>query len=120
MKRILAFVLIICYLNTALFQTQLVEVDRYDAKGLLVDDINSVGEFFDEVVMGNVDETPEDEDDDTGDDCQVVKTVDLFFQYHFKTIIAPVTTQRVIHSSDDIVIPSLEVSIEIPYPPPEA
>lgn len=120
MKRILAFILIICHLNTALFQTQLAEQDKYDMHGKLVDDINSAAEFFSEVVMGNVDETPEDEDEDTGNDYQAVKTVDYYFLSALKVPLAPAThpINHVVSETEHFQL--LEVSLDIPYPPPEA
>lgn len=119
MKRILAFILIICHLNTALFQTQLTEHDKYDMHGKLIDDINSVGEFFSEVIMGNIDETPEDEDEDNGYDYQTVKTIDYYFLSTVKTPLAPTSNpiNHIISETEHFQL--LEVSLDIPYPPPE-
>lgn len=56
------------------------EVDIFDAHGVQYDDINSTYEFVDQVVLGNKDETPEDEDDDHAHEFNVV---------HLKMFIVP-------------------------------
>ncbi len=59
---------------------QVAETDVYDASGRQIDDINTVVEYIDEVVLGNKDTTPEDEDNDDGQNFHVVKTCDYYFE----------------------------------------
>jgi hypothetical protein len=59
---------------------QVAETDIYDATGQQVDDINTVIEYIDEVVLDNKDTTPEDEDNDDGQNFHLVKTCDVYFQ----------------------------------------
>lgn len=59
---------------------QVAETDVYDAAGQQVDDINTVIEYIDEVVLDNKDTTPEDEDNDDGQNFHLVKTCDVYFQ----------------------------------------
>jgi hypothetical protein len=40
------------------------EKDVYDARGRQINDINTFIEYVDQVILGNTDLTPEDEDDD--------------------------------------------------------
>jgi hypothetical protein len=89
LKKAGLFILILSYLNLALVP-QNAEQDSYHKSGKQVDDINSFYEFIDEIVLGNIDDTPEDEDDDSGLHYLVVKTVDLHCQLGIEAI--PQTT----------------------------
>jgi hypothetical protein len=51
--------------------------------GRQIDDINSILEYFDEVVLGNVDATPDDEDDDEAHYYQCLK-IDYYFHNKYK------------------------------------
>ena len=62
MKKVFAFILLLCHLNTSMFLPQVDEDDQYDAHGQQIDDLNTVSEYIDQVVLGDVDKTPEDED----------------------------------------------------------
>jgi len=64
MNRILTILLLLLHINTSMFIPVMDEVDTYDAQGMKVADINSVYEFIDQVLLGNKDRTPQDEDDD--------------------------------------------------------
>lgn len=63
-----------------MFIPQMAEVDRYDPSGQQVDDINTLVEFIDQEVMGHYDNSPEDEDDDSGNPYHIIKIVD--FTWH--------------------------------------
>ena len=75
MFRGLAFLVLVLFVNAALFSPMVDEKDIFDKAGCQVDDINSAYEFIDQVVLGNYDETPEDEDDDKSHFFQLVKAV---------------------------------------------
>jgi outer membrane lipoprotein-sorting protein len=42
MKRVFAFIILLCHLNTSMFLPQIAEDDVFDANGKQVDDVNSV------------------------------------------------------------------------------
>ena len=60
-------------MNYSMFIPQVDETDIYDKNGNQVDDINSLVEYIDQIVLGNVDPTPEDEDDDNACYFHVIK-----------------------------------------------
>ena len=65
------------------------ETDQNKTDGTQKDDINSVAEYFYQVVLGHKDDTPEDEDDDLAHYFFLAKaTVFNFEQQQFK-IVAP-------------------------------
>ena len=76
MKQFFAFLLILCHVNGSMLLPQVAEEDVYTANGMQADDINSVVEYIDQVILGNEDDTPEDEDDDSGQHFHLVKQVD--------------------------------------------
>src|SRR5215203_1092819 len=86
MKNLLAFLVLISHMNFSMFLPQMAEVDIYDANGMQQDDINSLIEYVDQVVLGNHDDTPEDEDDDSGQNFSLAKTVDYLYQQNFFVI----------------------------------
>lgn len=71
-----------------MFIPQLDELDAFDSRGNQVDDINSLTEYIDQVVLGNYDDTPEDEDDDNAFYLNVIK----MDQYCFQQSIIEVST----------------------------
>ena len=64
MSRIIAILLLLLHVNYSMFIPVMDEVDSYNACGVQVDDINSTCEYIDQIVLGNEDDSPEDEDDD--------------------------------------------------------
>ncbi|MCU7549316.1 hypothetical protein OCK74_09330 [Chitinophagaceae bacterium LB-8] len=77
MKQLLAFLVLLVHMNFFMFMPQANEVDQYSSNGVEVDDINSFAEYIDQIVLGNKDCTPEDEDDDSARNFQLIQT-DLF------------------------------------------
>jgi len=101
-----------------MFIPQLDEVDTFDAGGQQQDDINSVVEFVDQSLLGNRDDTPEDEDDDSGQNFQLI-TVDYFYDPASITIdqsFASIVSQEFFDRANNR-IPA--VSLEIITPPPK-
>ena len=84
MKRLLAFLLLISHMNSSMFLPQVPEYDAYDANGNQVDDINSITELI--MVSLGMDHTPDDEDDDMGQNFQLVRVVDCVFHPFFSEI----------------------------------
>jgi hypothetical protein len=73
MKKLLAFFVLLSHINFTMLIPQVDERDTFEQNGRQTDDINSLFEYIDQVVLGNRDDTPEDEDDDTARVFQVVK-----------------------------------------------
>jgi hypothetical protein len=120
MKKVLAFLVLLSHMNYAMFIPQLDEVDAYDANGNQVDDINSLTEYIDQIVLGNKDDTPEDEDDDNGFYLNIVK-VD---QYCFQQFVIELDAAVEIRQNKTKYPPRLEnklpaIFFEIQSPPPE-
>jgi hypothetical protein len=67
-------------MNTSMFLPQVAENDVYDKSGNQVDDINSVVEYVYEVVLGHKAVNPTDEDDDNGQNFNVVRAGDFYCQ----------------------------------------
>ncbi len=80
LKKLFAFTVLLAHINYAMFIPQLEETDSFDDMGVQVDDINSFSEFVDEVVLGNKDTTPEDEDNDNGFWLNTVKAEQYCFE----------------------------------------
>lgn len=65
MKKALAILILLYHVNFFMFIPQLDEVDQYDANGKIIDDINSLAGYIDQVVLGHKHSSPNDEDDDS-------------------------------------------------------
>lgn len=104
-----------------MFLPQVAEIDQFDKNGNVVDDINSVTEYIDQVVLGNTDTTPEDEDNDDGQNFHCVKTVEYNYDRH-SVLIAPVffiekkQTEFPDYQTPSILAPSMDIAT----PPPDA
>ncbi len=84
MKQVLAFILLLSHMNTSMFLPQVAEQDVYDAHGNQVDDINSITELI--LVSLGIDKTADDEDDDCGQNLQLVRMADCVFHPFFTEI----------------------------------
>lgn len=80
MKKLLAFLVLLSHMNFSMFIPQVDEMDLFDANGTQTDDINSLFEYVDQVVLGNKNDTPQDEDDDNARYFHLVKMNDYAFQ----------------------------------------
>ncbi|MBE7172890.1 MAG: hypothetical protein INR73_20100 [Williamsia sp.] len=67
-------------MNSSMFLPQVAEQDIYNASGQQEDDVNTVVEYIDQVILGHHDNTPEDEDDDSGQNFHPAKDVNYCFQ----------------------------------------
>ena len=79
MLRIFGFILLLGHMNFSMFMPQVNEVDGIDASGIQKDDINSLLEYVDQVVFENPDLTPEDEDDDSGQNFHLIG-IEYYFE----------------------------------------
>src|SRR5215204_515319 len=64
MKKLSAFILLLLHINFCMLIPQMEDFD-FEVSDLQIDDINSLIEYVDQVVLENPDVTPGDEDDDT-------------------------------------------------------
>ncbi len=99
------------------------ETDIFNEHGIRVDDINSVYEFVDQVVLGHKDDTPEDEDDD-GAHYFNVAHIKAFVVPRFvlAQVKQPVLIQWV-EKPDYVLLPEhsrMSVTGDITVPPPRA
>jgi len=119
MKKIFAFILLLCHMNASMFLPQVAEDDVYDKNGIQEDDINSVLEYF-SVALG-YDTTPDDEDDDSGQNFHLAKTVEYSYQQQFLIIEQPEFKEITEHNFAEYQQAKIQpVSFDIVTPPPEA
>jgi hypothetical protein len=90
-KRLIAFITLLCHINSSMLLPQVAEQDIYNWCGQQQDDINTVVEYIDQVVLGHHDSTPEDEDDDSGQNLHLVKDVNYCYQPFFTPVERKVT-----------------------------
>ncbi|WP_144887792.1 hypothetical protein [Lacibacter cauensis] len=106
-------------MNFSMFLPQIAEKDSFTLNGQQQDDINSLIEYIDQVVLENNDSTPEDEDDDGGQHFILIKTVDLFSNNAFadlaQTSISISTTAYPSYKGGDITLSAFDIL----SPPPE-
>lgn len=100
---------------------QVAENDIYTANGQQQDDINSVIEYVDEVIMGHDSPDPLDEDNDQGQNFHLVKMVDYYYEIDFSPIkhqpAVSVTKNKYCLFPEQKLSP---VTLEILAPPPRA
>ena len=80
MKKLLAVLILLYHVNFFMFIPQLDEVDQYDSKGMVIDDINSLTGYIDQAVFGHKHSSPQDEDDDNARYFQLVNIDGYNFQ----------------------------------------
>ncbi len=113
------FILLLVHLNFSIIP-QFDEVDKVSKTGAKVDDINTVTEFVDQVLLGNHDSTPEDEDNDQARHLQTVKTVTYYCFQEVTTIKLPeirLTDLATRYKTQEEKLNC--IFFEIPSPPPK-
>ncbi len=85
-KKLIAFITLLCHMNSSMLLPQGAELDVFNWSGQQEDDINTVFEYVDQVILGHHDNTPEDEDDDSGQNLHLVKDVNYCFQPFFTPV----------------------------------
>jgi hypothetical protein len=121
--RYFAWLVLLLQLNTTLFFPSRDEVDRYDLRGVMVDEINSILELVDEVVLGHTDPTPEDEDDDTAHYSRVIAIDMHIIPPTFVVVLQPYVPhvgacEQVLQAFYDESGKTLFMG-DVPYSPPE-
>lgn len=100
---------------------QVAEDDCYESNGQQVDDINTVTEFIDQVVLGNKDGTPEDEDDDNGQNFHLAKAVEYQCPQFVVTLLPKPFTEIWIKRPFNRSSPRIHsVYFDLKTPPPRA
>lgn len=106
-----------------MFLPQSAGTDIVDTKGKQNDDINSVIEYIDQIVLNNHDTTPEDEDQDNGNNGQnfsYAKTVDYYHQINFIEIEVPVVVLQPVTPENPYTLPFVKLRIkDVLTPPPD-
>lgn len=105
-------------MNTSMFLPQVAEEDVYDKNGQQLDDINSLVEYI--FVALGYDHTPDDEDDDSGQNFHQVKS----FEYNYQPTFTVIDDSHSTEESKQHYFPYKELHIElapsdIVTPPPE-
>lgn len=119
-KRVIAFIILLGHMNSSMFLPQVAEQDIYDANGQQEDDINTVAEYVYQVILGHHDNTPEDEDDDSGQNFHLINIVNYCYEPFFVDVdtTAVVSADKKHFISFNVqLIPA--VSFEILSPPPD-
>jgi hypothetical protein len=86
LRDLVIFMVILVHVNGSMLLPQVAEQDIYNVQGQQEKDINTVIEYVDEVIMGNHDKDPIDEDNDEGQNFHLVKMVDYYFEIDFTPI----------------------------------
>jgi hypothetical protein len=121
LRNLVIFIVMLVHVNGSMFLPQVAEQDIYNAQGQQEKDINTVIEYVDEVILGNHDKNPIDEDNDEGQNFHLVKIVDYYFELDFTPVkhrpsIAAAKQQFCLFSEEKIY----PVTLDILAPPPKA
>ena len=95
------------------------ETDSFDANGMPTDDINSLVEYIDQVMLNNIDDTPEDEDDDYARNYSPVQN-GFYYTSNASEIIPsdfPDVAKVYFPEFPEVEIPS--ISFDVIAPPPK-
>lgn len=121
MKKVVAFILLLCHMNTSMFLPQVAESDRFDSSGQQIDDINSVVEYVDQIILGHRDRTPEDEDNDDGQNFTLATNINYYVDQPFVVLEHPEFEKAGKRNFFEYSVPKISfVSYDIVVPPPKA
>lgn len=124
-KKGIAFIVLICHINSSMFLPQVAEQDIFNSSGQQQDDINTVIEYIDKIILGNHVNVSQDEDDDNGQNFHMVKEVNYFFQPFFtnvehtfdeskkQLVYSDLKEQKIISVFFDIISPPPDISLDI-------
>lgn len=124
MHKIIAIILLILHVNTSMFIPVAGQLDMFNTRGVVVDDVNSVYELVDQVLLGN---------EDRSKDTDSERHENYFGAVNLMIFIAPESQLTPIHTApatiswvvkpDYIFRPEdkwTSVTHEIIVPPPKA
>jgi hypothetical protein len=120
LQQLIAFLVLISHINTSMLLPQVAEDDMY-CDSLQVDDINSLYEYVDEIILGNIDSTPEDEDDDRGQNFKPTRFGDEICEIKFRTLQINQPDTPTLHEFFESTTKiTILVAYDILTPPPKA
>lgn len=120
LKRILAFLVLLCHMNGSMFLPQVPERDIYNADNKQEDDINTVIEYVDQVILGYHADTPEDEDDDSGQNFHQGNITTCYYEPVFIKINTTAFSIRKQQHFTPFYLKSIpSVDFDIVSPPPD-
>jgi hypothetical protein len=122
MLKTIAYILLFIHISTSMFIPVVDEKDVYDACGRQIDDINTIFEYVDQVILGNVDVTAEDEDDDQPHYFTGTFAISYYISCQEQTIPfnEPTTKELAVAYPLMPVQKTSSVAYDILTPPPEA
>ncbi len=107
-------------MNSSMFLPQVPEQDIYNTDNQQEDDINTVIEYIDQVILGHHDDTPEDEDDDSGQNFHLVNITNYYYEPFFIDInTTTVSPRKQQHFTPFYVKVIPSVYFDIVSPPPD-
>jgi hypothetical protein len=119
----ISWILLLVHVCTSLFIPVVEEKDVYDVCGRQIDDINTIFEYVDQIILGNIDVTPEDEDDDQPHYFTGSSSISYYITAQEQTIPVinePTTTELAVAYPLLPVQKTSSVAYDILTPPPEA
>lgn len=119
MKKLSAFILLLLHINFCMLIPQTQEIDSYNTKEEQTDDINSLVEYVDQLILGNPDDTPEDEDDDSARNYSHVQ-IDYYYYCSFEILSNSFSEKVNISFPEHTSTKILSTYVNIIAPPPKA
>ena len=117
-RKYLLYFLLINILNTAFFPGENLDDNPLDGlEEVGQEEFNTIVEYLIEDLLGHVDQTPEDEDDDAPDTVKFEKQVDPFYLSCFKMEFTPIK-ESIVYSSFYLSRANI-FCLEIHAPPPK-
>lgn len=102
-----------------MFLPQVAEDDQFDKNGTQINDINTLSEFVDQVVLGHTSKKPTDEDDDNGQNFHVAKTIQYFLPQYINLSEENFSEKSKIVFAPYIPAKANLVFLDISIPPPK-
>ncbi|MEO6931897.1 MAG: hypothetical protein ABI151_09735 [Chitinophagaceae bacterium] len=120
LRRILAFLVLLCHMNSSMFLPQVPERDIFDTNNKQEDDINTVIEYVDQVILGHHADTPEDGDDDSGQNFHQGNITTYYYEPFFIKIHTAAFSIRKQQRFTPFCLKSIpSVDFDIVSPPPD-
>lgn len=119
MKKLSAFILLLLHINFSFLIPQTQEIDSYNIKEKQTDDINSLVEYVDQVILDNPDDTPEDEDDDSARNYSRAQ-IDFYCNCSFEILSYSFSEKANISFPGNMSTKILSACVDIVAPPPKA
>jgi hypothetical protein len=117
-QRVIAFFLLLLHINGSMLLPQVDETDAY-CNGEQVDDINSFVEYFEQEVLDIPDDTPEDEDDDKGQEFRLLQVGSDICEHKIQSTLLKIpVTEKQNNSFRNPPEKILAIHFDILTPPP--